>query len=153
MANTYRQIHLHVIFAVQNRNALIQDSWEEKLYKYITGIVQQYGHKMLQINGMPDHVHLLIGMRPTQSLSDLMKQVKGSSTEWINENKWTRHKFSWQAGYGAFSYAKSEVPRVIKYIQNQKEHHRTKTFTEEYMEFLEAFEVDFDERYIFKPPI
>jgi len=142
-----------VIFAVQNRNALIQDSWEEKLYKYITGIVQQYGHKMLQINGMPDHVHLLIGMRPTQSLSDLMKQVKGSSTEWINENKWTRHKFSWQAGYGAFSYAKSEVPRVIKYIQNQKEHHRTKTFTEEYMEFLEAFEVDFDERYIFKPPI
>ncbi|HKK76555.1 MAG TPA: IS200/IS605 family transposase [Saprospiraceae bacterium] len=153
MANTYTQIHLHVIFAVQNRNALIQDSWEEKLYKYITGIVQQYGHKMLQINGMPDHVHLLIGMRPTQSLSDLMKQVKGSSTEWINENKWTRHKFSWQAGYGAFSYAKSEVPRVIKYIQNQKEHHRTKTFTEEYMEFLEAFEVDFDERYIFKPPI
>jgi REP element-mobilizing transposase RayT len=153
MANTYTQIHLHVIFAVKNHNALIQDSWEEKLYKYITGIVQQYGHKLLQINGMPDHIHLLIGMRPTQSLSDLMKQIKASSTKWINENQWTRHQFSWQAGYGAFSYGKSEVSRVTEYIQNQKEHHRTKTFTEEYMEFLKAFEVDFDERYIFKRPI
>lgn len=153
MANTYTQIHLHVIFAVKNRNALIQDSWGEKLYKYITGIFQQYGHKLLQINGMPDHIHLLIGMRPTQSLSDLTKQIKASSTKWINENKWTRHQFAWQAGYGAFSYAKSEVPRVVEYIQNQKEHHRTKTFTEEYVEFLKAFEVDLDERYIFKGPI
>lgn len=151
MANTYTQIHIHAIFAVKHRNALIQDSWSEKLYQYITGITQQYQHKMLQINGMPDHIHLLIGMRPTQSLSNLMKQIKGSSSEWINKNRWSNHRFSWQEGYGAFSYAKSQVPSVIRYIQNQEEHHRKKTFTEEYIDFLDAFEVDFDERYIFKP--
>jgi len=150
MANTYTQIHIQAVFAVQNRQSLIQKEWAAKLYKYMTGIVQKNGHKMLQINGMPDHVHLFFGLRPSQSLSDLMKMVKGDSSEWINQNGFTKTKFSWQAGYGAFSYAKSQVPKVIQYIKNQEEHHRKKTFVEEYQAFLYAFEVDYDERYIFK---
>lgn len=117
----------------------------------MTGIIQKNNHKMLQINGMPDHIHIFFGMRPSQSLSDLMKAVKGDSSEWINKRGFTKHKFSWQAGYGAFSYAKSQVPKVIQYIQNQEEHHRKKTFTEEYLAFLEAFEIEYDERFIFKP--
>ena len=106
---------------------------------------------MLQINGMTDHIHIFFGMRPSQSLSDLMKAVKGDSSEWINKRGFTKQKFSWQAGYGAFSYAKSQVPKVIQYIQNQEEHHRKKTFTEEYIAFLDAFEIEYDEQFIFKP--
>lgn len=151
MANTYTQIHIQIVFAVQNRQSLIQKEWRQELYKYITGIVQNNNHKMLQINGMPDHIHLLIGLRPSQSLSDLMKQVKGDSSEWINKKGFTRTRFSWQAGYGAFSYAKSQVPNVVRYIQHQEEHHRKKTFTEEYLDFLKAFEIEYDERYIFQP--
>jgi putative transposase len=100
MANTYTQIHIQAIFAVQNRQSLIQKEWREELYKYITGIVQNNNHKVLQINGMPDHIHLFFGMRPSQSLSDLMKVVKGDSSEWINKKKFTKGKFSWQSGYG-----------------------------------------------------
>ena len=125
-------------------------SWETDLYKYITGIVQNQNHKVLQINGMPDHVHLFIGLRPKQSLSELMKKVKGDSSKWINQQGFLKTKFSWQEGYGAFSYSKSQVPQVIRYIQNQKEHHKNKTFIEEYKDFLIAFDVDFDDRYIFK---
>ena len=150
MANTYTQIHIQAIFVVQNRESLIQKSWEGELYKYITGIIQNHDHKLLQINGMPDHVHVLFGMRPTQSISNLMKIIKGDSSKWINEKGFLKSRFSWQAGYGAFSYSKSHVPDVIKYIQNQKEHHRKKTFIEEYRDFLNAFEIDFDDRYIFK---
>jgi REP element-mobilizing transposase RayT len=106
---------------------------------------------MLQVNGMPDHIHLFIGMRPSQSLSDLMKRVKGDSSEWINKKGFTRNRFSWQAGYGAFSYAKSQVPNVIRYIQHQEEHHRKKTFTEEYLDFLTTFEVEYDDRFVFQP--
>ncbi|MGF1671488.1 MAG: IS200/IS605 family transposase [Balneolaceae bacterium] len=150
MANTYTQIHIHSIFAVQNRQSLIQPSWEIELYKYITGIVQNNGHKLLQINGMPDHVHLLIGMRPVQSLSELMQQVKQDSSKWINEKRLAAGRFSWQEGFGAFSHSKSQVQTVITYIQNQKEHHKKKSFREEYLEFLEKWEVEYDERYIFK---
>ncbi len=151
MANTYTQIHLQMVFAVQNRQSLIQKEWQEELYKYITGIVQNNNHKMLQVNGMPDHIHLLIGMRPSQSLSDLMKRVKGDSSEWINKKGFTRNRFSWQAGYGAFSYAKSQVPKVIRYIQHQEEHHRKKTFTEEYLDLLKTFEMEYDDRFVFQP--
>lgn len=151
MANTYTQIHIQAVFAVQNRQCLIQKEWEAELYKYITGIVQNQGHKLLQINGMPDHVHAFFGMRPIQSLSDLMKKIKGESSTWINQKGFLKNKFSWQEGYGGFSYGKSQVPSVIRYIQNQKEHHQKKTFIEEYVDFLNAFEVDYDERYIFKP--
>lgn len=150
MANTYTQIHIQAVFAVRNRECLIGPDWQADLYKYITGITQANGHKMLQINGMPDHVHMLFGMRPAQSLSELMKQVKQDSTKWINKNSLSKSSFSWQEGYGAFSYSKDQLPRVIRYIKNQEEHHRVKPFREEYLELLKAHDIEFDEKYIFK---
>ena len=150
MANTYTQIHIQTVFAVQNRFCVIRNSWKDELYKYITSIVQDYDHKVLAINGMPDHVHLFFGMRTTQSISDLMQEVKGHSSKFINKKGFLNSKFSWQEGFGAFSYSKSQVSNVIKYIKDQEKHHTKKTFTEEYLEFLKKFEVPFDERYIFK---
>ena len=150
MSNTYTQIHVQAIFAVQNRDCIITPDWEEDLYKYITGIVQKEGHKMLQINGMPDHVHLLFGLRPNQSISDLMRIVKTNSSKWINEQQFLKTKFSWQAGYGAFSYSKSQIPQVFRYIQIQKQHHQKRTFREEYLDILKKSGIDFDARYIFK---
>ena len=151
MANTYTQIHIHAVFAVQNRDCIIRDTWKDELYKYITGIIKNNQHKPLAINGMPDHIHVLFGMRPSQSLSDLMQDIKGSSSKWINEKKFTKYRFSWQEGFGAFSYSKSQLSNVIVYINNQKEHHRIKTFIEEYKELLQEFNIDYDDRYIFKP--
>jgi len=151
MANTYTQIHIQAVFAVQNRQSLINDDWKEELYKYITGIIQNHDHKVLQINGMPDHVHVFFGMRPKQSLSELMQKVKADSSKWINKKDFLQNKFSWQSGFGAFSYSKSQVTDVIRYIQNQEKHHKKKTFIEEYADFLKAFEIDYDEQYIFKP--
>ena len=153
MSNTYTQIHLQLIFAVQNRLALIHPSWKDELYRYITGIVQKQGHKLIIINGMPDHVHVLIGMRPSQSLSELLQDIKGSSSKWINEKRLAPGKFQWQEGYGAFSYSKSHVPAVVNYILNQEAHHKKKTFMEEYKEILDKFGIDYDERYIFKHPV
>ncbi|WP_341227657.1 IS200/IS605 family transposase [uncultured Arcticibacterium sp.] len=150
MPNTYTQIHIQAVFSVQNRTCLIDNSWREKLYKYITGIIQANGHKLLAINGMPDHIHILFGMRPTQSLSDLMQDVKGDSSLGINQNGFVKSRFSWQEGYGAFSYSKSDVSKVISYIENQEEHHKKKIFRQEYKEFLDPFNVDYDDRYIFK---
>ncbi|MBO6496370.1 MAG: IS200/IS605 family transposase [Roseivirga sp.] len=150
MANTYTQVHIQVVFAVKNRSSLIHATWEDALFRYITGIIQNHGHRVLQVNGMPDHVHILFGMKPDQALSDLIKQVKQDSSKWINQQGYVKGRFSWQAGYGAFSYSKSQIPRVVRYIQNQKEHHKKKTFREEYLEFLKAFEIDFNEGYIFK---
>jgi putative transposase len=150
MANTYTQIHIHFVFAVKFRNGIIQTHWKDSLYKYITGIVQNNKHKLLCINGMPDHIHILIGMRPTQSVSDLMKDVKQGSSLWINENKLSKCHFEWQERYGAFSYSKSQIPNVINYIQNQEIHHKSKSFLEEYLEFLEKFEIEFEDKFIFK---
>ena len=150
MANTYTQIHIQAVFAVQERNCIIREAWKDELYKYISGIVQNNGHRMLIINGMPDHIHLFFGMRPTQSLSELMQDIKGDSSKWINQKGFIKSHFSWQEGYGAFSYSKSSVDNVIDYVKNQAFHHRKKTFVEEYREFLDKFEIDFDERYIFK---
>jgi len=152
MANSYTQIHLQVIFAVKKRTGLIQKEWKDELYKYITGIVQAHEHKLLAINGMPDHLHVFFGMRPIQSLSDLMQNIKQDSSKWVNQKKFIKEKFEWQEGYGAFSYSKSQVSRVISYIQNQEAHHRKITFLDEYKKFLENFGVDYDERYIFKAP-
>jgi len=152
MANTYTQIHIHAVFAVQNRLSLILKQWQDELYKYITGIITNNGHKLLQIGGMPDHIHVLFGMRPTQSLSDLMKDIKGGSSLWINEKKLVRGKFSWQEGYGAFSYGKSQIDGVIKYIQQQEQHHKKRSFEEEYIELLKLFNVEFNEKYILKNP-
>lgn len=150
MANTYTQIHIQVVFTVQNRDCIIQNSWKEELYRYISGVIQNHKHKVLAINGMPDHLHILIGLRPTQSLSDLMQDVKGSSSKWINQKRFTKGKFSWQEGFGAFSYGKSQITQVIDYIKNQELHHQKRTFLEEYKDFLEKFEVDFDQRFIFQ---
>jgi len=151
MANTFTQIHIQTVFAVQNRDCLITKIWSDELYKYISGIIRKQGHKLLAINGMPDHIHILFGMKPIQSLSDLLQDIKGDSSKWINDKKHVRGKFSWQEGYGAFSYGKSQLPQIIQYIENQEEHHKKKTFIEEYKSFLNDFEVDYDERYIFKP--
>lgn len=151
MANTYSQIHIQVVFAVKNRASLIRPEWKNDLYKYITGIIQNRGHKLLAINGVADHIHIFFGLRPFQSLSDLMKETKTGSMNWINESGFTKSKFLWQNGYGAFSYSMSHVPHVIKYIQNQEEHHKKKTFLKEYTEMLEKFQVPFEERYLFKP--
>jgi REP element-mobilizing transposase RayT len=152
MANTYTQIHLQVIFAVKKRTGLIQKEWKNELYKYITGIIQAQDHKLLAINGMPDHLHVFFGMRPIQSLSDLMQDIKQDSSKWINQKKFIKEKFEWQAGFGAFSYSKSQASRVIAYVQNQEIHHHKITFLDEYKKFLEKFEIDYDERYIFKKP-
>ena len=151
MANTYTQIHIQAVFAVRHRRSLINKEWQNELYKYITGIVQNNGHKMLQINGVEDHVHLLFGMRPIQALSDLMQVVKQDSSKWINANNLATGHFSWQEGYGAFSYSKRDVQNVINYIQKQEEHHRKETFLDEYHKLLEEHEVEYDQRYIFKP--
>jgi putative transposase len=150
MPNTYTQIHLQVIFAVKKRTALIQKEWKDELYKYITGIVQSYDHKLLAINGIADHLHIFFGMRPTQALSDLMQHVKQDSSKWINQKKFISERFEWQEGYGAFSYSKSQASRVIAYVQNQEFHHRKISFLDEYKMFLDKFEVHYDERYIFK---
>lgn len=149
MPNTYTQIHLHFIFAVKFRQGQIQPHWKERLYQYITGIIRKNGHKLLIINGMPDHIHILIGMRPEQSISSLMQDVKASSSKWINEEKLTKENFAWQEGYGAFSYSRSQVPRLIRYIENQEEHHRKKTFKQEYITILEELEIPYDSEYIF----
>jgi putative transposase len=150
MANSYTQIHIQFVFAVKYRQALIQTAWKERLHQYITGIFQENKHKMLQINSMPDHIHIFFGMRPHQSIAALIQNVKSESTKWIIAQQFCKQPFAWQEGYGAFSYAKSQVPNVIRYIQNQEIHHRKQTFLEEYIRFLEAFEIEWDEKYIFK---
>ena len=151
MPNTYTQIYIQTVFAVQNRESLLKIEWKEELHKYITGIVQNNEHKLIAINGMPDHLHIFIGMKPNQSVSDLMQEVKRDSSKWINENGFVKNKFEWQSGFGAFSYSISQIDAVVKYIKNQEEHHKKKTFIEEYVQFLEKFKVPYDERYIFKP--
>ena len=152
MANTYTQIHLQLIFAVKHRASLINSVWRDQLYKYITGIIQTQKHKLIIINEVSDLIHILIELRPHQSLSDMMQDIKGSSSKWINEKKFTSAKFAWQEGYGAFSYSHSQLNKVINYIKNQEQHHRKVTFIEEYKSFLKAYEIEFDERYILKEP-
>jgi REP element-mobilizing transposase RayT len=150
MADTFTQIYIQVVFAVKNRDALIQSSWEEELYKYISGIAQNKGQKMLAINGTNNHIHFFIGMRPSCCLSDLVREIKKSSNTFIKEKQFTRFKFQWQEGFGAFSYSHSQLTDVIQYINNQKEHHKKRTFKEEYLAFLKAFELEFKNEYLFK---
>lgn len=147
--STFSQIYIQVVFAVRGRNSLIAQSWEEELYKYITGIITNKGQKLIAINGMPDHIHLLIGMKPSCCLSDLVREIKKASNSFINEKKFSKFKFEWQEGYGAFSYSHSSLNDVIAYIQNQKEHHKKKSFREEYIDFLKKFEVEYKDEYLF----
>jgi len=147
--STFSQIYIQVIFSVKGRNSLIKTTWEEDLFKYITGIVQNKNQKILAINGMQDHIHFLIGMKPSCCLSDLVREVKKSSNIYINEKKFTKFKFEWQEGFGAFSYSHSSLDNVIAYITNQKQHHRKVTFREEYIDFLEKFHIEYKTEYLF----
>ena len=151
MANTYTQIFIHAVFAVQTRKMLINPAWETDLHQYISGIVRKNGHKLIAINGMPDHLHVFVGMKPNQSLSDLMQDIKADSSKWINQKKLLSVKFNWQKGFGGFSYATSQVDSLVKYINNQKQHHQKIDFIHEYLEILKKFNVDFDPKYIFSP--
>jgi len=150
MANTYTKIYIHLIFAVQNREALISPEWESQLYKYITGIVQNKGQKMLAINGTQSHVHLFLGLQPDCVVSNLVREIKKSSNAFIKDKQFTRFRFHWQSGFGAFSYADSQIDSVVKYIMNQKEYHTKKTFKEEYIAFLDIFQVDYDPKYLYE---
>lgn len=131
---------------------MIQKEWKERLHQYITGIIQNNNHKMLQVNSMPDHIHVLIGMQPSQSVSALVQNVKSESSKWIKENKFCKSAFAWQEGFGAFSYSKTHINEVIRYIQNQEAHHKKETFLEEYQKMLKVFAVEYDHQYIFKEP-
>jgi putative transposase len=149
MANTYSQLYIHIVFAVKGRQNLISANWKNEIYKFITGIITNKEQKLIVINGMPDHVHILIGLKPDKSISDLVRDIKANSSKFINDKKWINGKFEWQTGFGAFSYSHSQLTNVTNYIRNQEEHHKTKTFKEEYIEFLKLFNVDFKNEYLF----
>jgi REP element-mobilizing transposase RayT len=149
MANTYSQVYLQFIFTVKGKQNLIYQKHNDELQKYITGIVQNRKQKMLAINNVPDHLHLLVGFGTTLSMADFMEEVKSISSNFINDQHWIKGKFEWQRGYGVFSYSRSSIDDVIKYIFNQQEHHKKRSFKEEYLDFLKKFEVDYDEKYLF----
>ena len=149
MANTYTQIYIHVVFAVEGRQNLIPPEHNDELQKFITGIVSGHRQKLIAINNMPDHLHLLVGLRPDSSLSDLVRDIKAGSSKFIKEKRWVAGRFSWQEGFGAFSYSPSQLGTVIRYIENQQQHHAKKSFREEYVELLERFGVDYDAKYTF----
>jgi putative transposase len=150
MANTYHQIYIQVVFAVKHREAVITKEWRSKLFGVIGNLINETGCKTIIVDGVEDHVHCLLGLKPTVSISELMKIVKGKSSKFINDHQLTRHKFEWQEGYGVFSYSKSHIDAVYKYIANQEEHHKKQNFKDEYLSILNKFNVKFDEKYIFE---
>ncbi len=150
MANTYSQIYIQIVFTVNGRQNLISKQHREELHKYITGIVTKRNQKLLSVFAMPDHIHLFVGMKPNISVSDLTRDIKAGSSKFISDNNWVKGKFSWQEGFGAFSYSKSHIDNVINYILNQEQHHKKKTFKEEYLDFLKKFEIDYNEKYLFE---
>jgi len=149
MANTYTQSYFHLVFAVKNRHALIKREWKIELNKYITGIIQNYQHKLLAINSMPDHMHIMIGYNVNQLIPDLVEEIKVSSNKWVKNSGLSKFRFEWQKGYGAFTHSRSQIDAVIKYILTQEEHHAKKSFREEYLDILRKNDIDFDERYLF----
>ena len=150
MANTFSQIYIQTVFAVEGRLSLIRPEFKEDLYKYITGIVRNQGQKLISINGMSDHMHILIGLTPAMALAKLVQEIKADSTNFINRKKWVGGKFSWQEGYGAFSYGHSQLDTIIRYIRNQEQHHRRSSFKKEYLSLLKKFDIAFDDKYVFK---
>jgi len=150
MANTFSQIYIQTVLAVDGRRCLIRPEFKEEIYKYITGIVRNNGQKLISINGMSDHVHILIGLKPAMALADLVRDIKADSSNFINKKKWVRGRFSWQEGYGAFSYGHSQLDTIIRYIQNQEQHHRRRSFKDEYLTWLKKFEIPFEEKYVFQ---
>jgi len=151
MANTYTQIYIQIVFAVESRQNLIDSKHNDELQEYITGIVTAQRQKLIAINNMPDHLHILIGQRPDYVLSDLVGDIKSGSTNFINRKRWVGGRFSWQEGFGAFSYSHSQLTTVIRYIQNQQKHHQKRSFHDEYIALLDKFDVSYDQHYIFKP--
>jgi putative transposase len=149
MANTYSQIYVQLVFAVSGRQSLIGREWKDELYKYITGIVRNKGQKLLAINGVADHIHILLNIQPNIAFSELVRDIKANSSRWVNEKRLVRGKFQWQEGFGAFSYSLSQLGEVIRYIENQEAHHAVNTFKDEYLKYLDRFEVDFDPKYVF----
>jgi putative transposase len=150
MANTFSKFYIQTVFAVSGRLSLITSDFKEELHKYITGIVRNKGQKLISINGMADHLHILIGLRPAMALADLVRDIKSDSSDWINRKKLARGKFCWQEGYGAFSYGHSQLDMIVRYIQNQEKHHRRKSFKNEYLTLLRKFEIEFKEEYVFQ---
>lgn len=150
MAGTFSQIYIQAVFAVKGRENLLQKTWRDEVFKYMAGIIKAKNQKPIIVNGVADHVHLFIGLKPVMALSDLIREIKNNTTNFINEKKFVRGKFSWQEGYGAFSYSHSQLDKVYKYILNQEEHHKKKTFKEEYTELLQKFEIEHDEKYLFE---
>lgn len=150
MANTYHQIYLQTVFAVKYRNAVIDKAWKSRLFGVIGNLINETTCKTIIVNGVEDHVHCFIGLKPVVSVSELMKTVKAKSSKYINDHSLTTDHFEWQDGYGVFSYGQPQVDRVYKYIQNQEEHHKKETFSDEYLKFLKRFKVEYDEQYIFK---
>src|SRR6266700_6440546 len=146
MANTFSQIYIQTVFAVNGRLSLIQPEFKEELFKYITGIVRNQGQKLISINGMADHVHILIGLKPAMALADLVREIKADSTNFINDRKLVHGRFNWQEGYGAFSYGHSQLNTFIRYIQNQERHHQKQSFKDEYMTLLRKFDIAFDDK-------
>lgn len=150
MANTFTQMYVQIVFAVKGRQHLISESHREELEKYICGIINNNKSKPIAIYCNPDHTHILIGMNPAVSLSDLVRDIKANSSRWINQKRWITGQFRWQEGYGAFSYSKSHLDKVIDYILKQPEHHVKRSFKEEYLELLRAYEIEFEEKYLFE---
>ncbi len=150
MADTFSQLYIQVVFAVKGRQNLIGKSWKDDLHKYIAGIIKGKKQKSIIVNGMPDHIHAFIGLKPSMAISDLVRDIKNNSTNFINEKKFVKGNFSFQEGYGAFSYSHSHIKNVYDYILNQEEHHKKKTFREEYIGFLKKFEIEYDEKYLFE---
>lgn len=149
MANTYTQLYTHIVFAVKGRQNLITKDWKTELYKYITGIVTHKDQKLIIINGMPNHLHILLGLKPNCNLSDLVRDIKSNASKWVNQKNFVKGKFEWQTGFGAFSVSQSHLQNLIPYIENQEHHHRTTSFKEEYEQLLQSYEVDFKEEYLF----
>jgi putative transposase len=150
MAGTFSQIYIQIVFAVKGRENLIGNGWKTELHKYIAGIIKGEEQKPIIVNGMADHIHAFVGLRPAMAISDLARDIKNNSSKFINEKGLVKGKFSWQEGYGAFSYSHSQIGNVYDYILNQEEHHKKKTFKEEYLDFLKKFEIEFDEKYLFE---
>ena len=150
MSGTVTQIYIQAVFAVKGRYNLLQKPWRDDVFKYMAGIIKNKGQKPIIVNGVADHAHLFVGLKPSMAVSDLIRDVKNNTSNFINEQKWISGRFAWQEGYGAFSYAHSQVETVYNYILNQEEHHRKRTFREEYLEFLEKFQVPYEDRFLFE---
>lgn len=150
MAGTFTQLYVQAVFAVKGRENLLFRPWREEVFKYIYGIITAKNHKSIIVNGVGDHVHVFVGLKPHMSVSDLIRDVKNNSSKFINEKKWLPGKFSWQEGYSAFTYSQEAVKNVYQYILNQEEHHRKRTFREEYLELLKEFNIDYKEEYLFE---